>query len=184
MAPFRDLTGQRFGRLLVLRENGQNSRKQYKWLCLCDCGKETTKQSWDLVSKKTTSCGCLWEEMSVKGEHHLRHGESHKGKWSPEYRVWAAMLRRCDSPSQRSYRWYGGRGIRVCERWKTFENFLVDMGRRPDSPPRYTIERENSDGNYEPTNCRWATYKEQAQTNRGCYKPGRHDRPIPAGQSA
>lgn len=92
-----------------------------------------------------------------------RHGSARRGKVTPTYRTWTSMIRRCTMPSQDSYPLYGGRGIIVCERWRTFENFLLDMGEKPSS--RHSIDRLDRNGNYEPGNCRWAIEKEQ-QRNR------------------
>lgn len=88
----------------------------------------------------------------------LRHGHNRKGKESSTHISWRAMLQRCKTPSHRVFKYYGGRGITVCDRWLVFENFLADMGERP---PGMTLDRERSNGNYEPGNCRWATRKQQ-----------------------
>lgn len=94
----------------------------------------------------------------------LRHGCSYKGKWTRAYSSWASMIQRCQNPKSSRFSSHGGRGIKVCERWKLFDNFLEDMGEPPSS--KHSIERENNDGNYEPGNCRWATAKEQARNTR------------------
>lgn len=93
----------------------------------------------------------------------FRHGHNGKGRRSPEYRSWAHMKGRCENPESDRYAYYGGRGIRVCERWQSFENFLVDMGPRPAG---HTLDREDNDGDYEPGNCRWATQSEQGKNRR------------------
>jgi hypothetical protein len=113
----------------------------------------------------TQSCGCLAREQTKKRM--LRHGESPAGGWnleSPEYRIWVAMRQRCRDPRHGSFKYYGGRGIAVCERWKSYENFLADMGRKPS--PAHSLDRIDNDGNYEPTNCRWATRTEQNKNKR------------------
>lgn len=147
-----DLTGQVFSRLTVLEFAGLRHR-QSRWLCACSCGKEKTVFGGNLKSGATRSCGCLIAE--TVGNRSRKHGLSK----TPEYKVWRAMFQRCEDRSSKSYRRYGGRGISICGRWRTFENFLADMGKRPSKT--HSIDRVNNDGNYEPSNCRWATRKQQ-----------------------
>lgn len=104
------------------------------------------------------SCGCYRREFSKA------KATTHAATDTAEYRIWAAMKRRCTNPNVKAWKDYGGRGIKVCERWRRFENFLSDMGPRPAG---LTLDRINHDGHYEPWNCRWATYKEQANNTRG-----------------
>lgn len=140
-----DLTGQRFGYLTVIQLTKQKPGRTH-WLCRCDCGNATTVESDGLKRGSIRSCGCL--QKATAHQVHTTHGLSD----SPEYRTWNGMINRCDHPSQASYPRYGGRGIQVCDRWRSFENFYADMG------PSHglSIERRDNDGDYEPNNCYWA----------------------------
>ena len=149
----KDLTDQRFGKLVVKEEAGVDKRGSYQWLCKCDCGKIKTIRSDQLCSGHTQSCGCLQKEKATT------HGMSKMRA----YVSWSAMLNRCNNHSCQAYKHYGGRGITVCERWLKVENFIADMGERP---KRITIERIDNDGNYEPGNCCWATYTIQLRNQR------------------
>lgn len=156
-----DLTGQRIGRLVVKFETEpllyayKNKTKRIRcYSCLCDCGTVTVVRRHCLKVARTQSCGCLHKEAARATL--LTHGM----KKTPEYRTWCAMKERCSRPANISYRNYGAKGISVCERWSSsFENFFSDMGPKPSL--KHTIDRINPKGNYEPSNCRWATYKEQ-----------------------
>lgn len=155
-----DLTSRRFGRWTVLR------RSHVFWLCRCDCGTEKLVSGSVLRGGNSKSCGCYRVE---RGRLHgrtinLRHGEGSNGKESPEYRTWTSLRNRCLNPTNISFPEYGGRGIGVCERWSSYENFLVDMGRRPSA--RHSIDRIDVNGNYAPENCRWSTTKIQNRNVR------------------
>jgi hypothetical protein len=161
-----DLTGQRFSCLTVIKRDGMTpDRKRVLWHCRCDCGIELHVQAGNLKSGNSKSCGCLNRELISRRaiERSYKHGHSSRTETSPEYRSWAAMWGRCRCPNTPYYRLYGGRGVTVCERWTSFENFLADMGLRPTGR---SIDRIDPYGNYEPGNCRWATPKEQRANRR------------------
>jgi hypothetical protein len=147
-----DLTGQRFGLLTVVSIH-EKTPKGPKWLCHCDCGGSISPRYDALLTGRAKSCGCSRK----------RHGNTGVGWATPEYKSWAAMIARCCVPSNGMHHRYGAKGITVCERWRTFENFLADMGPKPTLG--HSIERENNSKGYLPDNCRWATRTEQ-QRNR------------------
>lgn len=155
MGRFQDLTGQRFARLVVIGRDANRGAKVV-WRCKCDCGKIVAARASDLTLGKHRSCGCLQIESVTT------HNYTSEGVIMREYRIWTAMRQRCNNPKNTHYERYGGRGIKVCDRWNSsFENFIADMGYTP--TPLHTLDRVNNDGNYEPSNCKWATRKEQAQ---------------------
>lgn len=131
-------------------------------MCRCQCGTERPVLLSNLKSRKSKSCGCYRSKRTAETK--VRHGHARKGRTTPEFICWQAMIGRCTRPNHVSYRNYGGRGITVCERWLTFEEFLSDMGYRPSS--LHSLDRIDVDGDYEPANCRWATRKVQRANQR------------------
>jgi hypothetical protein len=157
-----DLSGQRFGRLTVVKLDHRNDRRKAIWLCRCDCGETSLADGNNLRSGNSESCGCLRREQLADG---APHGHAREGLRSPEYQSWAAMWARCRAtdPMDRRFRDYVARGITVCERWRSFETFLADMGPRPAGT---SIDRIDNDRGYEPGNCRWATDTQQNLNKR------------------
>jgi|SRR3990167_1857545 len=155
-----DRIGQRHGRLLVVAFIGRRGEKAY-WLCRCDCGSTKEVQGGNLASGDVSSCGCYRKSLRPR----LKHGEGVVGKQSAEYRTWIRMIVRCYNKKGNRWHRYGGRGIRVCHRWRhDFEAFLTDMGRRPS--PQHSLDRyPDPDGDYRPDNCRWATSSEQRRNH-------------------
>lgn len=158
ISKIKNLKGLRFGRLLVIEMVLSGTKLLYPknravWKCLCDCGNERIVLGNYLVKGYSKSCGCHTKERS--------YGQTK----NPEYKIWRNMQKRCYDTKNEKYKDYGGRGIKVCERWLiSFKNFLFDMGKRPSV--KHTIDRINNDGNYEIENCRWATTKQQARNKR------------------
>jgi hypothetical protein len=160
----KDLSGQRFGRLVAVRDVGSNGKRRL-WECRCDCGNISVVDASNLVDH-TRSCGCLKSEIAAKNAviRSTTHGYSPANGRTPTYNSWQAMKGRCLDVNHHAYARYGGCGITVCERWMEFENFLADMGERPAGK---TLDRHPDPfGGYEPTNCRWATPKEQQHNRR------------------
>lgn len=152
------MIGKKFGRSLVISAVEPATKGRLRFLCQCDCGALHESDGRHLRSGGTTSCGCLGRE------HVIAAAKSHGKSKTPDYMIWRSMKTRCTLPTVATYHHYGGRGISVCSQWmESFETFMKDMGPRP---PGYSIERINNDGNYEPSNCKWASKSEQSINRR------------------
>lgn len=170
MNTFKDITGQKFNLLTAIKRAENSKENTVQFLCVCECGSTCVVRSQFLRNGHTKSCGCHKSELTARRNRETSTTHGHcAGRNSHTYQIWANMWYRCTSPKKQGYERYGGRGISVCERWESFENFLEDMGIRP---PGISIERINNDGNYCQENCKWATMKEQA-ANRRMPKRGR-----------
>lgn len=159
-----NVIGQRFSKLIVLKETDRSNSGRLRVLCLCDCGNKTVVDPRSLRSRKTTSCGCAQRE-AVRISSSRRKQFDIPVKKMPEYSSWLGMKKRCFNKKEPKYASYGGRGITVCRAWENdFSEFLKDMGNKPTQ--NHSLDRIDVNGNYNPKNCRWATAKEQALNKR------------------
>lgn len=177
--PVKNLLGNRYGRLVAVELTMERKWGSAVWICACDCGNSKRVRAVDLNAGLVKSCGCLLRETCESFKTYaLKHGGSTGAGKTPEYSTWCHMKSRCENPNHERYPDWGGRGITVCERWQSFENFLADMGARPKG---MTIERINNDIGYRPGNCRWATPREQAK-NRRPMRPVSEWKSLPTGR--
>lgn len=154
---FNSLVGSTFGRLRVKQKIIAKDKSGAWYVCECTCGKIIETSSNKLRRGHTKSCGCYREFSNRK------HGHKSKGKTTPTYKSWESMRDRCNNPNKDNFKWYGEKGVTVCERWNNFTAFLEDMGERPVGT---SLDRIDPHGNYEPSNCRWADRKTQASNKR------------------
>jgi hypothetical protein len=157
-----DITGNKFNRLTAIKRHGSYAQSP-TWLFECDCGRQKVIRKVKVTSGYTKSCGCLRVDIAVERLKKMPSNKTHNLSKMKAYNVWQQMIRRCNDPDHPAYRNYGGRGISVCERWLSVENFYQDMG---EPSPGMSLERTNNDRGYEPLNCRWASWTEQRRNSR------------------
>lgn len=164
-----DLTGQRFGCLIVVAECGKdNTGKNTLWQCSCDCGGSTKTTTTHLRSGHTQSCGCVKHEKLIEYGKNTRFKTKHNLSFTRQYRIWSGIKNRCTNPNEPKFNLYGGRGIKVCEEWLNDFIAFYDWAMANGYADDLRIDRIDCDGNYEPNNCRWVTYTDQNRNRRFC----------------
>lgn len=158
----KNIIGQRFNRLTALRRYGVDGKGQAKWVCRCACGNTKIVVGVLLRDGRVQSCGCLVRDSNIARS--LTHGHTRNGRATSEFSTWKSMLERCYKLYAPQYKNYGRRGIRVCKRWEKFENFILDMGKKPTA--KHSLDRIDNNKHYTASNCRWATYAEQNRNKR------------------
>jgi len=151
----KELTGKRFGKLIATSKTNNRKHGSIVWECQCDCGNLTKVTAQHLLANDTKSCGC-WRREAPKITKRT-HGDTRDGKRTKLYQVWGSMIQRCTNPNRDKYKWYGGRGIRVCAEWLDSYQAFKDWALSHGYADNLTIDRTNNDGNYEPKNCHWVT---------------------------
>lgn len=164
-----DITGQRFGRLVVIKRTDNTAKGKPMWLCQCDCGNIKAINGSCLVGGMTKSCGCYNKELAA--ERQLKHGGCRRNEEREAlYNTWSEIKRRCETPTSHAYKYYGGRGIKLCPEWHDYANFrkwAYENGYNPNvSGHKCSIDRIDVNGNYEPSNCRWVDALTQANNTR------------------
>lgn len=159
-----NLRGKRFGRLMVISDIGRANDRHVLWMCRCDCGNTVNVSSRDLITGHTKSCGCL--QKDIISENRYKHGD----RDARLYSVWKSMKKRCENPNCKSYKWYGAKGVSVCDEWQDYSSFkkwAINNGYDKNAEHGVcTIDRINPYGNYSPDNCRWISMEEQARNKR------------------
>ena len=161
-----DITGQKFGRLTVIKRDHQIKKGEWIWECRCDCGNITYSNSGNLTSGNTTSCGCWVKELLASGNNNRIHSLSHTRVHS----IWRGILTRCSNPNRDDFKYYGGRGIIICEEWRNHFKAFYDWAMSHGYSDDLAIERVDVNGNYCPKNCTWIPMPEQAKNTRRCLK--------------